>query len=269
MKFSAIIKDQLRTQRFVIPYRVYGNDGPHIICLNGVQQSMAMWHSFIRRFSLNYRIVLFDFPGQGKGHVTSGSFNISLTEEVNILHEVIKISGINNITFCSASWGGVVAMAFAEKYPHMVKRLILGSLSTKPNKRMIETIESGCRINSNNRKKIVNTLINSFGQNLPLSVKKRITNQFASMSQENLETFCKHGLFVITSKNLEDVVNFKKILAETVLLKGENDTIIDLDDVKYLTSQMPNCRMKIVPNVGHFLHLENDKVPEVYYSFLT
>lgn len=160
-------------------------------------------------------------------------------------------------------------MAFAEKYPHMVKRLILGSLSTKPNKRMIETIESGCRINSNNRKKIVNTLINSFGQNLPLSVKKRITNQFASMSQENLETFCKHGLFVITSKNLEDVVNFKKILAETVLLKGENDTIIDLDDVKYLTSQMPNCRMKIVPNVGHFLRLENDKVPEVYYSFLT
>ena len=85
MKFSATIKDQLHINRFVVPYRVYGNSGPHLVCLNGIQQSMAMWNSFVRRFSSNYRIVLFDFPGQGKGHVLSGSTKTSLEEEVEIL----------------------------------------------------------------------------------------------------------------------------------------------------------------------------------------
>jgi len=71
------------------------------------------------------------------------------------------------------------------------------------------------------------------------------------MSQVQLRTFSEHGLFVIEAKSLCDLVNVKNIQAETVLIKGENDTIIDLDDMEYLVSQIPNCRMKIAKNVGH------------------
>jgi predicted DNA-binding protein with PD1-like motif len=34
---------------------------------------MAMWHTFVLRYAPYYRIVLFDFPNQGKGKVVSGS----------------------------------------------------------------------------------------------------------------------------------------------------------------------------------------------------
>ena len=140
MRLSPTIKDQLQIKRFVIPYRLYGGNGPNLVCLNGIQQSMAMWHSFIRRFSSRYRIVLFDFPGQGKGHVLSGSTKTSLEEEVEILREVIKGTGVNDITLCTASWGGVVAMMFAERNPQIVRRLILGSLGTRANKQMVDII---------------------------------------------------------------------------------------------------------------------------------
>jgi len=268
MKLTAIIKDELHTKRFVIPYRVYGNGGPHLVCLNGVQQSMAMWHSFIRRFASRYRIVLFNFPGQGKGQVLYGSTKASLEEELEIMHEVIKATDINDITFCTASWGGVVAMVYAERYPHMVKRLILGSLTTKANKHMLETIQSGTRIDTNDRGKIADSLINSMGQKLPEVIKRRIIRQFATMSAEQLRAFFEHGLFIIGEKNLKDVVNFNEIQAETILLNGENDTIIDLDDVKYLASQLPDCRMEIVQDVGHFLHLESDDVLDFYHRIL-
>ena len=268
MKLSTIIKDQLQTDRFIVPYRVYGNGGPHLVCLNGIQQSMAMWHSFIQRFASHYRIVVFDFPGQGKGNVASGPNNASLEEEVEILHEIIKATEVKDITLCSASWGGVVAMAFVAKYPDIVKRLILGSLGTRPNKHMVETIQNGSRIDSEDRGKITDTLINSFGKDLPEIIKKRIANQFTAMSRERLAAFCEHGLFVIAAKSLKDVVNFKEIHTETILLNGENDTIIDLDDVKYLASQIPNCRMEIIKNVGHFLHLESDNVLDVYSRVL-
>jgi len=268
MKLTAIIKDELRTKRFVIPYRVYGNGGPHLVCLTCVQQSMAMWHSFIRRFAPRYRIILFNFPGQGKGRVLYGSTKASLEEELEIMHEVIKATDINDITFCTASWGGVVAMVYAERYPHMVKRLILGSLTTKANKHMLETIQSGTLIDTNDREKIADSLINSMGQKLPEVIKRRIIRQFATMSAEQLRAFFEHGLFIIGEKNLKDVVNFNEIQAETILLNGENDTIIDLDDVKYLASQLPDCRMEIVQDVGHFLHLESDDVLDFYHRIL-
>lgn len=269
MRLTANIKEELHTKRFVIPYRVYGNGGPHLVCLNGVQQSMAMWHSFIRRFASRYRIILFNFPGQGKGRVLYGSTKASLEEELEIMHEVIKATDINDITFCTASWGGVVAMIYAERYPHMVKRLILGSLTTKANKHMLKTIQSGTRIDTNDRGKIAESLINSMGQKLPEVIKRRIIRQFATMSAEQLRAFFEHGLFIIGKKDLKDVVNFNEIQAETILLNGKNDTIIDLDDVKYLASQLPDCRMEIVQDVGHFLHLESDDVLDFYHRILS
>ena len=173
------LKSKVKTGRFVVPYRIYDNVGPHIICLNGVQQSMAMWHSFIRYFSFRYRIVLFDFPGQGKGQILSGSNLVSLDEQVDILHAVIKNTHSNNdLTICTASWGGVVAVAFAAKYPQEVKRLNLASLGTKANQKMMETIKRGVEIDMEDRDKMADTLIDSFGQGLPEKIRRKIINQF-------------------------------------------------------------------------------------------
>ena len=134
---------------------------------------------------------------------------------------------------------------------------------------MVETIKSGTKIDSDNREQIAKTLINSFGENLPSPVKRRIASQFMAMTPERLSAFYEHGLLVIAARNLRDVVNFKEIHTETVLLAGENDTIIDLDDVKYLATQLPNCSIKIIKNIGHFMHLESDDVLEIYNEVLS
>ena len=59
-------KGSIQTGRFIIPYRIYENKGPQFLFINGVQQSMAMWQTFVSRFSPGHRIILFDLPGQGK-----------------------------------------------------------------------------------------------------------------------------------------------------------------------------------------------------------
>jgi len=263
------MKGKIKTGRFIVPYRVYDNCGPHIICLNGVQQSMAMWHTFTRYFSSNYRIVLFDFPDQGKGQILSGPVLVSLDEQVDILYEVIKTVQLNgNSTICAASWGGVVAVAFASKYQHVVKRLILASLGTKTNEKMTETIKRAFQINMEDRKKMAEMLIESFGQNLPENIKQKIMSQFRTMSEENLRAFYEHGLFVISTKEISNLVNLANITAKTVLINGEDDTIIDLEDVKFLASQIPDCEIKIVKNAGHFLHLEREGVLDIYRDIL-
>jgi len=264
-----ISKGFLKTGRFLIPYRLYGNKGEYLVCLNGVQQSMAMWHSVIRRFSAKFRILLFDFPTQGKSRALSGPINASVEEQIEILKNVLKAAGVNsNIILCSASWGGVIAAAFAARYPQAVKRLILASLGTRPNKKMIETIKKGGSIDPRNRQQMADTLIKSFGQNLPSSIKEKIVAQFRAMSKENLQAFYQHGLFVMETKHIGEIVNLKNIKAETILINGADDTIIDLKDVTYLAAQIPNCQIRIVKNAGHFLHLERPDILNLYEELL-
>ncbi|MFH1692607.1 MAG: alpha/beta hydrolase [Candidatus Omnitrophota bacterium] len=266
MKIKAsCVKDVLAVGRFLIPYRVYENKGPQFIFINGVQQSMAMWHTFVSRFSPDYRIILFDFPNQGKAKILSGPSQVSLDEQVEILLSVMDYSGFSEEgTLCAASWGGVIAAAFAAKYPDKVKRMILASLGTKPNRKMVETIQNAANLSMDDRDQMAQTLIKSFGEDLPEKMKNGIINQFRVMKKENLQSFYEHGLFVISSDQLGKIVNLRNIKAKTILINGEKDAIIDLDDVKFLASQIPDCELRILKDVGHFLHMERDEVLDVY-----
>jgi pimeloyl-ACP methyl ester carboxylesterase len=68
---------------------------------------------------------------------------------------------------------------------------------------------------------------------------------------------------------LSDHIDFKRIIAQTVLVRGEEDTIVDLEDIEFLASQIPNCQLKIIKNVGHFLHLESEHVFTIYRDLLS
>jgi pimeloyl-ACP methyl ester carboxylesterase len=262
---TPIVKGKIEFNRFVIPYRIYDNKGPNVVCINGVQQSMSMWHSLITRYAPHYRMVLFDFPDQGKGKIVSGPSLVSLDEQVDILREVIKATGANkNLTICSASWGGVVALAFASRFRNDVKKLCLASLGTKANEKMVSTIQQSRNIDINNRKEMADMLIEAFGQNLPEGIKKKIVAQFETMSEQNLRAFYEHGLFVISSKRLSELINLSNITAKTYLAYGEKDTIIDLDDVKFLASQIPNSEVVVVKDAGHFLHMEREDIFDIY-----
>jgi pimeloyl-ACP methyl ester carboxylesterase len=146
--------------------------------------------------------------------------------------------------------------------------MILASLGTRPNRNMVQTIRKAFPIDEDNRDQMADTLINSFGKNLPPSVKKKISMQFRTMSKNQLNAFYEHGLFVISTKRISDLVNLKDIKIKTTLIVGEKDTIIDLEDVKFLALQIPNAEIKVVKNVGHFLHLERDEVLDVYADIL-
>jgi pimeloyl-ACP methyl ester carboxylesterase len=270
LKATSQLKAVLETDRFIIPYRIFENDAPHIVCVNGVQQSMAMWQTFIARFSRQYRIVLFDFPNQGKAKITSGSDQVTLDEQIEILNAVLDKTGTRlDATLCAASWGGVVAVAFAATHATRIKRLILASLGTKPSRKLVETIEQGVTVDMKNREKMAEVLLKSFGEDLPPPIKHKIISQFRTMSEERVRAFYEHGLFVLSSKSLSEVVDLKSIKVKTILLNGEKDAIIDLDDVKLLASQIPDCEMIIVKGVGHFLHLEDVGVLDIYDTILS
>ncbi len=260
-------KGKIHFNRFNIPYRIYGQ-GDDIICLNGVQQSSAMWLSFLKYFGSDYRITLFDFPHQGKAEVKKGINSVSLDEQVDILHKVVDELEIKAPTICSASWGGVVALAFALKFPQEVKRLILASIGLKPNQKMRSAILEGTAIEDSQRQKMADVLINSFGNGLPERVKKQIITQFKSMSEDRVKAFSEHGLSVLFKGSLEKVLPLSKIKTPITIIYGAEDMIIDYEDADKLAKKLPDAQIKVIDKVGHFLHLEDENILKFYEQIL-
>ena len=140
-------------------------------------------------------------------------------------------------------------------------------MESSPTTAMIAA-KKAAEIAPENRKEMAEILISSFGQDLPELVKRKIVTQFQRMSQEALEAFYQHGLFVISTKEISKAVNLKDIKCKTTILAGEKDAIIDLKDVEFLAAQIPNSEIKIVKGVGHFLHLEKEEVLDIYAEIL-
>jgi pimeloyl-ACP methyl ester carboxylesterase len=228
-----------------------------------------MWQSFVRRFSRSHRIVIFDFPAPGKGKVVSGSSDLSLEEQTAILDAVVvETQNSEQLTICSASWGGVVAALYAVRHPDKVKRLILASVGTRANANMIDLIKRGFGLTFEDRHQIAETLIRTFGADLPPGMKRRILMQFQHMNEAGFAAFQRHGLFVLAMHDLANGVDVRKIRCQAIIVHGEKDTIVDAADAALLASQIPNALFKSIPGVGHFLHLENETILDVYEDIL-
>ncbi len=266
---KALAKEKgiINYKRFSIPYRVYGQ-GEDIICINGAQQSTAMWFSFLKYFHNKYKITLFDFPHQGKAKVNKGSTSVSLDEQVDILYSVMDKLRIKRPTLCSASWGGVIALLFALKYPKGLGRLVLASIGLRPSAQMREAILNGISVEKNDRRRMAQVIINSFGNRLPDKVKKQVRLQFELMSDEKIEAFSEHGLSVLLKDSLEKVLPLDKIKTPTIIIYGKEDMIINYEDAKELADKLPDGKIEVVNDTGHFLHLEDERVLKIYEDVL-
>ncbi len=265
-----IIKGELKPGRFLVPYRIYGEAKKTIVCISGAKQTMAAWRSFISHFVADYSVVVFDLPGQGRGQILSGAPSVAFDEQIDMLHKLIQETNRNGtVILAAASWGTILSVALAARYPELIDKMILGSFSAKPSKVVIEIIKEGQRLfDANKLDDIAPLMIEKFGQHIPETHKKQIIEQFRGMSREQFLNFYEHCTFVKQASNIEDFVDLGNITASTLILSGEFDAILDTDDIEKTASQIPDCEFKMIPGAGHFLHWEQADILHTYSEFL-
>jgi len=136
--------------------------------------------------------------------------------------------------------------------------------------KMMKVIRKGKELYENGKgDEVSDLIIENFGQHLPENYKKRIYHQFSALKKDNFLAFYTHGKLLETTQSLNKVVDLRNIKAETLVINGEHDTIMDMEDVKVATAQIPNCEIKIITGVGHFLHNEREDILDIYREFLS
>ena len=147
--------------------------------------------------------------------------------------------------------------------------MILGSFGAKPSKAIIKVIKAGQSLFNNNKtEEIAPLMIKCFGQQMPESHKKLMIEQFRGMSKEQFLSFYEHCDFVEQATDIEDFAILSNIKASTLIVSGEFDAILDINDVKDASSKIPDCEYRMIPGAGHFLHWEQPKILHTYSEFL-
>ncbi len=263
-------KGELEVDRFVVPYRVYGDGEKAIICVSGAQQTMAAWRPFIQRFCSDHAVVVFDAPGLGRSRIVHGNANVSLGEQLTVLKRLIgRTAGTRERVLCAASWGTIVSATYAARHPLDVDRMILGSFGLRTNPVLRYVIDEGCRLFEEHEvDRAGHLIVEAFGQRIHGRRRADIISQFEQLNREQARTLYHHLGFVGACGSVADLVDLGAIRAPTLIINGADDPLIDPEDAYPAAARMQRADPVLVEGTGHFLHLERPELVEIYAEFI-
>jgi pimeloyl-ACP methyl ester carboxylesterase len=106
----------------LLHYSVSGK-GPAIVLLHGFLGSSEIWKSHARRLKESFKVITIDLPGHGNSENIPVTFSIDDMAEG--VRNVLKSLEIKTCVLVGHSMGGYVTLAFAEKYPRLLKGFVL------------------------------------------------------------------------------------------------------------------------------------------------
>ena len=105
-------------------HTMIGTQGPTIVFLPGVGGTTRYWERRIAPLAATRQLLLVDLLGYGRSPKPWTTYSVE--RHVAELHRVLD--GRDHLTLVGHSFGAIVAVAYAARYPQQVERLILLSL---------------------------------------------------------------------------------------------------------------------------------------------
>ena len=216
-----------------------------------------MFHNQVAFLKSNYRILAYDFRGQGATTSKDGKYDMDSLFEDTV--ELIETLVGRPVIFAGLSMGGYVGIALAAKRPDLVKKLILMEATTDA-----ETMESISKY------KMLNNMVKTVGywpvekSIMSLMFGKKFLNDKNRGNQydEFLKKLKENNRSLIV-KATEGVINrtstehyLPNIKCKTLVMVGRDDIPCPVEKSQYLADYIPNATLTIIEGAGHTGPLE-------------
>ena len=237
--------------------KIIGDSNKHILILHGFLGSGDNWISVSRKLNdIGFTIHLIDQRNHGRSF-HSERFDYELMCED--LFNYIEYYNVINPILIGHSMGGKTAMRFSLKYPELIQKLIV--LDTSPreypvlHQAIIDSLKEIDLSIYNTRNSVDDKLKESIKQkDLRNFLMKNIyrTNDGKLSFRFNLRSLSKNIGNI--GKKIESDNQFN---ADVIFIKGENSEYINESDKESINILFPNSKFYIIPNAGHWLHVDN------------
>ena len=201
------------------------------------------------------------------GRTATLSGRLGLIEQAEVVHGVLShFSPRDPVALC-ASWGALVAAACAVRHPAAVNKLMLGSFQVRTNSCLRRLAAESVRLIAlGGGRAIAELFIEEFCAGLPETFRQAMRTQFDRLTIAQMLQMKEQCSTLAAGADLREVVDLCRIAGDTVILNGANDPLVDAWD---LTTEdcFPRAELRMLRGVGHFLHLEQPSIIDVYLEF--
>ncbi|PJR08709.1 alpha/beta fold hydrolase [Sinorhizobium meliloti] len=242
--------------------RVSGAGQP-LVFVHGFTTTAEFWRGQVEAFSSRYKVIRINLPGHGVSPRPAGRC-YTIDAFANDVLEVFRKLDIRQAVLVGLSMGGTIAQSFTLAHPERVQALVL--VGATPH-------GLGEDVNVDNVLKAIDDLgVVQASQNV-------IDRSFGSAASQELLNFARQEVaqtpdFVareaIASLNASDSRSrLGDIRVPTLVVVGNEDIITPPAESVILAEGIPDSRLEVVENAGHFPMLEQPhKFNEMLTAFL-
>lgn len=224
-----------------------------IVLLHGFLESSRIWEDFSTKFASQRQVIYLDFPGHGQSDSLSGETSLEAFAEA--IKHVLDELQVEKVDLLGHSMGGYAALAFVEKYPERVDKLILlNSTSAADTEEKKENRERSIELVKRNKKAFVSMAIS----NLLAPVNAdRFREQTEALIADALQ-FPVEGITgaLEAMKNRTDRTRvLKHFRGKKFMLTGEQDPLLEYQEIEDIAEET-RSKLYAFPG-GHLSYLEN------------
>lgn len=221
-----------------INYVQYGNPkGAEVVLLHGWGQNIQMMEPIANGIKDKYHITIIDLPGHGNSSEPKVAF--ALYDYYECVDELLESIDVKNPTIVGHSFGGRVGIIYAAMKKS--KKLVL--LSSPFVKRITKESTKLKVLKSLKKVPVV--------KNLEGFAKKHM----GSTDYRNASEMMRKILVNTVNEDLTDYV--KKIKASTIVVAGEIDDAVPLDEISLYENYIDDCAIIVYPRCTHYAYLED------------
>ena len=225
-------------------YEDTGNGPPLVLIHGGIATVSMNWAPSIPKFSEHFRVIALDSRGHGKTNNPSGEFSFRLMADDTVA--LIKELNLEKPILFGWSDGGQIVLEIGMHYPGLAKALIAGGVLAEISEHYSDFMKL-------------------IGVNGPGDVDfDKFQKTYAEFAEAVIDLhssvygadYFEKVLFVNISKMWANPEGFpgdklSKIEDPTLVLQGDRDEAIPLEDSVRIYRLIPNAELAIVPNADH------------------
>lgn len=262
---------RLDINNFAVDYMETGAGLP-IIFIPGISEFKEVFVFQFGGLQDSFRIVSYDVR---RGLKRSADYTLDLL--VEDLKGLMKALDMRSAVICGHSFGGLIAMEFAVRYPEQTRALILVSAFSSPPDMSPEALLGHISAAEHPLKTSVVTKVRAFAErllgkqsssSLVMEHQVEAVLDVARQASGTSKTTIQQRLGIIKGTDLRP--NLPKIVAPTLVVAGAKDKAFFLASAQGMYERIPDATLEVIEGVGHFCFLtRHDQFNSAVDDFLT
>ena len=248
------MQEYISYKNIQIAFTVEGK-GETIVLLHGFLESSTIWKNVVSAFKETHQIIAIDLLGHGKTEKLGYIHSMETMAET--VHAVLSELKVEKASIIGHSMGGYVALAFAEKFPQQLEKLILLNSSTvADSEERKENRDRAKRLVKQNKQAFISMAIKNLftdeNRNALRTEINALVEEAVQLPEENIIASVE-GL-----KNRKDRTEILQLYSgEKIIIAGKNDPVVPFKEIKVIAEKTNSTFISFED--GHMSYLENEE----------